>query len=656
MNDLTCIIIGGGHVGLGALKAIKEKTQRMERQRIRFVLIDKQPGHVRKMLLFRPAVSEEDIMIPWTHYRFSEGVEFVQGTVTSVDSGEKQIQYEDMQGNNARMRYDLLVVAVGSVVRQPDPSKGGISLTDLQTAAVIRERWHANLRQAVNEINPKERKRLMTLAVAGAGISGVETSAELVLEMQKEASSLGLNPSDISVYLLSGQERLFMEGPEKVGRKLDQILRECGVTMLYNQKVKQEEAGVVTLDNGDRLPVGLCIWTIGLIPNPALRTMGLPLTPDGQVLVDESYRVQSAPGVYSVGDCTRIVDPKTGNADLMRCAEGGLQAVRLGKIVVADMEGRPAPVHKPMVDSFCIGLGENRGLVWGRIWGLNMIIAGKIAWKFRNIAWDAGSSVADAEDVVQDVFFKAYDINAERLEEPKAYLCKMVTNRCLNLHKSAQKRKEVYIGPWLPEPIRMPVADTLETIVVRRDLLSYAMLVLLERLTLTERAVFVLREALGFNYSDIAELLGKQEANCRKLFSRARSKMGISEEESVAVEAVELEWVNRFLTSLEQGNVDHVLSLLTEDVMFVADGGGKVTAFKRPVQTRNHVARVLLVGYQGGPNYQGKLHFEAAPLNGETGIVVRSGDETLAAIFIQLRHGKLDRMYAVRNPDKLTRV
>ncbi|WP_199615285.1 NAD(P)/FAD-dependent oxidoreductase [Paenibacillus alkalitolerans] len=397
MNDLTCIIIGGGHVGLGALKAIKEENRGMANgRRIRFVLIDKQPGHVRKMLLFRPAVGQEEIMIPWTHYSFSEGVEFVQGTVMSVDSRGKQIRYEDAQGNDARMHYDLLVVAVGSIVRRPDPDQGGVALTDLQTAADIRKRWRANLRKAVGETNPVERKRLMTIAVAGAGISGVETSAELALEMQKEVSSLGLNPPDISVYLLSGQERLFLEGPEKVGRKLDQILSECGVTVLYNRKVMREEAGVVMFSNGDRLPVGLCIWTIGLIPNPALRTMGLPLSPDGQVLVDESYRVQGAPGVYSIGDCARIVDPRNGKADLMRCAEGGLQADRLGKIVLADLEGRPAPVHKSpssIMDLFCIGLGENRGLVWGRKWGLNMIVTGKPAWKFRNLAWDAGSKL-----------------------------------------------------------------------------------------------------------------------------------------------------------------------------------------------------------------------------------------------------------------------
>ncbi|MGG6312427.1 NAD(P)/FAD-dependent oxidoreductase [Paenibacillus macerans] len=394
MNDLTCIIIGGGHAGLGALKILKETTQGMANgRRIRFVLIDKQPGHVRKVLLFRPAVGEEEIMIPWRHW-FPEGVEFVQGTVTSVDSGEKRIRYTDSQGNDARIHYDLLVVAVGSIVRRPEPDQGGIALTDPQAAADIRERWRTNLRKAADEPNPEERKRLMSAAIAGAGISGIETSAELALAMREEALALGLNSSDVSVYLLNAQERLFPEAPDIVGRKLELTLGGCGVTVLHHRKAVREEAGVVTLSNGDCLAARLCIWTIGLIPNPALRSMGLPLTPDGQVLVDECYRVKGAPGVYSIGDCARIVDPRTGKADQMTCKEGGIQADRLGKIVMADLEGRPAPVHKSVpLDFFCIGLGEHHGLVWGRKWGLNMIITGKPAWKLRNIAWKAGSNL-----------------------------------------------------------------------------------------------------------------------------------------------------------------------------------------------------------------------------------------------------------------------
>ncbi|TYP73191.1 NAD(P)/FAD-dependent oxidoreductase [Paenibacillus methanolicus] len=394
MNELTCIIIGGGHAGLAALKTIKETTRSMANGRtIRIVLIDKQPGHVRKVLLFRPAAGGETITIPWSTW-LTEGVEFVQGTVTSVESEDKRIRYTDAHGHDARMRYDLLIVAVGSIVRRPDPDQGGIALTDPQAAADIRKRWRDNLGKAVGEADPEERKRLMTVAVAGAGISGVETSVELALAMREEASSLGLHAPDTRVYLLNAQERLFPEGPDRVGRKLEQTLDECGVTVLHKRKVVREEAGAATLDTGDRLAVGLCIWTIGLIPNPALRSLGLPLTSEGQVLVDESYRVKGAPGAYSIGDCARIVDPRTGRADSMRCGEAVLQAHRLGKIVRADLEGRPAPVHQSAImDLFCIGLGENRGLVWGRKWGLQLVVTGKPAWKFRNLAWDAGSEL-----------------------------------------------------------------------------------------------------------------------------------------------------------------------------------------------------------------------------------------------------------------------
>ncbi|GIP37054.1 NADH dehydrogenase [Paenibacillus sp. J31TS4] len=391
MNDLTCIIIGGGHAGLGALKAIKEESQGLEDgRRIRFVLIDKQPGHVRKVMLFRPAASGEEIMVPWTRY-CSDGAEFLQSTVTYIDHEAKGIQYTDAQGNDVRIHYDLLVVAVGSIVRRPDPDRGGIALTDPQVAADIRDRWRANLRKAAVETNPEERKRLMTIAVAGAGISGIETSAELVLAMRKEAEALGLNLSDISVYLLNANEGLFLGGPEKVRRKLEMMLGEYGVTVLHNHKVMREQAGVLTLRNNNPLPVGLCIWTIGLIPNPALRSMGLPLTSEGQVLVDECYRVQGMSGVYSIGDCARIVDPSTGKADQMTCKEAGPQALRLGKIVMADLEGRPAPVHKSFLETFGFGLGQNRGLVWIRKWGLDIMITGKLAWKVKKVGWDFAS-------------------------------------------------------------------------------------------------------------------------------------------------------------------------------------------------------------------------------------------------------------------------
>lgn len=196
MDVWTCVIIGGGHVGLAALKAIKAETQGTANGRqIRFVLIDRQPGHVRKMLMFRPAAGEEDITVPFTHYGFTEGVEVVQGSVSFVNRDEQKVRYQDRHGNDTQIHYDLLVVAVGSVVRQPDPNQGGISLNDIHAAQAIREHWRANLRQAVDETDPMERKRLMTVAVAGAGISGVETSAELAPTRKTPFRKFSLSPS-----------------------------------------------------------------------------------------------------------------------------------------------------------------------------------------------------------------------------------------------------------------------------------------------------------------------------------------------------------------------------------------------------------------------------------------------------------------------------
>ncbi|MBU8878225.1 FAD-dependent oxidoreductase [Bacillus sp. FJAT-29790] len=393
MNDLTCIIIGGGYAGLQALKSIQKTTQGMANERrIRFVLLDKQPSHLRKLRLFRPTAVEEEIVIPWNNLVL-KGFEFVQGAVTSVDSGEKQARYTDAQGNDAQIHYDLLVVTVGSIVRRPDTDQGGIALTDPQAAADIRERWCTNLRRAAHETNPKERNRLTTIAIVGAGISGIETSAELALAMKKEATALGLNSSDTSVYLLNSQERLLPEVSEKFRRKLDQELSKCGVTVLNNRKVLREEEGVVTFSNGDSLPVGLCIWMIGLIPNPGLLGMGLPLTPDGKVLVDECYRVQGMSNVYSIGDCAGIVDPRDGRATQMTCFEAGEQGLRLGKIVMADLEGRPAPSHhsaKSNMDAFTIALGQ-KGLFWIRTWGLDMVMTGRIPGKIKKLVEDQAS-------------------------------------------------------------------------------------------------------------------------------------------------------------------------------------------------------------------------------------------------------------------------
>jgi RNA polymerase sigma-70 factor (TIGR02957 family) len=271
------------------------------------------------------------------------------------------------------------------------------------------------------------------------------------------------------------------------------------------------------------------------------------------------------------------------------------------------------------------------------------------------LAYQLTGSAADAEDIVQDVFVKIHDVGLEQVKEPKAYLCKMVTNRCMDLHKSARKRREHYVGPWLPEPIVSAEEDTFES-VVRQDLLSYAMLVLLERLSPSERAVFILREALCFDYSDIARLLGKSEAACRKLLSRARNQMGITQNEVIHAEEAGVDWVRRFLTELERGNVDHIVTLLAEDVTIVSDGGGKVFAASHPIKLIDRVVPFLLGLVRQSKQAKTAYQFELAPINGQVGLVIRLNEEIDTVALVNVEEGKLKNLYLIRNPDKLAFV
>ncbi|MBM7563893.1 RNA polymerase sigma factor SigJ [Paenibacillus sacheonensis] len=272
------------------------------------------------------------------------------------------------------------------------------------------------------------------------------------------------------------------------------------------------------------------------------------------------------------------------------------------------------------------------------------------------LAYQLTGSVSDAEDVVQDVFLKIYDVPPEKLTEPKAYLCKMVTNRCRDMHKSARNKREQYYGEWLPEPFVSPYDDNTMDSVVRDDLLSYAMLVLLERLSVTERIIFVLREALGFDYREIAELTEKSEANCRKLFSRASAKMGVTSEELDHAEPANSEWVEGFLGALKQGNLNQILSMLDQDALLVSDGGGKVTAAGAPIESRDLVAQFLLGPIRQASMVNGEPTFELASINGQTAFILRSRYGVHTVGLLHVEGDTIRSIYVIRNPDKLTHV
>ncbi|THF78735.1 NAD(P)/FAD-dependent oxidoreductase [Cohnella fermenti] len=389
-KELRCVIVGGGYAGIQAARELARTFRKEEAgaMRLRLALIDSRPYHLRKVWLFKPAAEEAaDITCGWDRL-LPEGAEFIQGTVATIAAKERQLVYADTEGRERTLAYDILVVAAGSVARLPEPEQGGIALAGPDAANRIREAWQANLRLASQTADPAKRKRLLSVAVAGAGISGMETAAELAHAMRKEAERTGgIAHGETAVYLLDARERLFPEGPEVLGRKLERVLASGGVTTLHGAKALKEAEGTVTLADGRTIGAGLCVWTLGLVPNPALRGFGLPLDSGGQVLVDECYRVRGADGIYAIGDCARIVDPADGRADGMTCKEGIAQAVRLARIVAADLAGKPAPSHRRFMDFYCFGLGPGRGMAWMRHWGIDIVIGGKLGWKLRQYAW-----------------------------------------------------------------------------------------------------------------------------------------------------------------------------------------------------------------------------------------------------------------------------
>ncbi len=268
------------------------------------------------------------------------------------------------------------------------------------------------------------------------------------------------------------------------------------------------------------------------------------------------------------------------------------------------------------------------------------------------LAYQITGSAVDAEDAVQDVFVKLHDLDGSHIGSPKAYLCKMVTNRALDLIKSARKRRELYFGTWLPEPLLTPSLDLSEA-VAREELLSYAVLVLLERLSPSERVVFVLREALGMDYPTIAKITDKGEPNCRKLFSRAKLKLEKQGRELDHGVLVGEEWVRRFIEVLMKDDMEALLPLLAGDVTALSDGGGKVPTAVNPIEQPRNVARYLLGLMRKISSSQNRWRLRLLPLNGHVGIAVWELDTIDSVVLMDVANDVIKNLYIVRNPEKL---
>jgi RNA polymerase sigma-70 factor (TIGR02957 family) len=266
------------------------------------------------------------------------------------------------------------------------------------------------------------------------------------------------------------------------------------------------------------------------------------------------------------------------------------------------------------------------------------------------VAYEMLGSATDAEDVVQETWLRWADVDRSIVRDPRAYLVRIVTRQSLNRLRTLSRRREDYVGEWLPEPLvtSPDVADDIEL----AENVSIAMLTVLETLGPTERAVFVLREVFDTPYDEIAEAVGKTPAAVRQVARRARDHVA-ARRPRMQVSRVEQERaVERFLDALNSGDVSRLLEVLAPDVVFVADGGGVVPAAPRPVEGAVRVARVLARFGAVAPG----ARVETVVLNGAPAVRIRDEAMGDATVSLALDGGRIAGIYLVGNPHKLARL
>ncbi|MFJ2033550.1 RNA polymerase sigma-70 factor [Streptosporangium sp. NPDC087985] len=271
-----------------------------------------------------------------------------------------------------------------------------------------------------------------------------------------------------------------------------------------------------------------------------------------------------------------------------------------------------------------------------------------------SIAYRILGSVGEAEDAVQETWLR-FDGSATRPTSTKALLSAAVTRISIDVLRSARVRREEYVGPWFPEPLLSdPYQDPARSVELA-DSVSMAALLLLERLSPLERAVFVLREVFGFGFDDVAAAVGRSEAACRQLLVRARRHMEAGRPRFEAVRKEREELASRFFDALREGDVAGLQELLAADVSMVGDGGGKAPQLARAVIGAENVARLLASVFPWMARID--VTFEPHEVNGQPGAIFRDRDgKVLHILALDVLDGQIQTIRSVINPDKLGHV
>lgn len=267
------------------------------------------------------------------------------------------------------------------------------------------------------------------------------------------------------------------------------------------------------------------------------------------------------------------------------------------------------------------------------------------------IAYEILGSATESDDVLQESYLRWAEVDLDSVRDTKSYLAQLVTRQSLNALRAQARRREEYVGPWLPEPLLVD-ADDAGSDVVLAESVSMAMMVVLESLSPDERAVFVLREVFGFGHDEIAAAVGKSTAAVRQLAHRAREHVHARRKRFEPVDAATSEQITlQFFATAATGDVSSLIELLAPDVVWTADSAGKVSAARRPVHGADRVARLIIGLLRMGGE---ATRVEVATYNNAPALKLYLGDSFEGVITVEITDGRISHFYAMRNPEKLT--
>jgi RNA polymerase sigma-70 factor (TIGR02957 family) len=265
------------------------------------------------------------------------------------------------------------------------------------------------------------------------------------------------------------------------------------------------------------------------------------------------------------------------------------------------------------------------------------------------VAYEMLGSAADAEDVLQETWLRWAGVDLAAVRDQRAYLVRITTRQALSRLRTLRRRKESYIGPWLPEPL-LTAPDVAEDVELA-DSVSMAMLLVLETLAPTERAVFVLREVFGLEYDEIAGAVGKSPAAVRQVAHRARAHVAARRPRKVVSAAETRGALEAFQRAAETGDLQALLDILAPDVVLLGDGGGVKQAVLRPIVGAGKVARLLATGVR---RIAAAGSLQPAQVNGYPALILRLNGEIDTVVAVRIDDGLITGLYAMRNPEKLS--